>query len=410
MLNLSIIIERQLSDILPGGHLNENTDGGDGPQLRKESKTVHPTNIISERDFANFDRLKREKPNANIVALEGLILFSNNKTVNWLNEMECEKKTEIIKIARENAPSILQQFKIRKEQIKQKHILLLKQRKEEKVKKEKAKQQELEQLTKDIEKIGGLWVSNQDFNKNLQKLNESSKFDAVKTQLKFRKKVLKSRPDDKTLLQFSVNGIPFTFDELISNLHVLISSSNVNDHELQQFSIDSNFSIKANFVIKSKSEREALMLKQRELVNKKIENIRSKLTANVTSEPLAKKPKKATNQSNDIEPSKILNDNSNTVIEYKIGQNVAVAYMDAWYPGQIVFVDDNVLTVKFLHPAKSNVFKWPEKEDTSIIDKIFVFHFGFDILPKDSFGRTWYIPNLQEIQSEYQAYFSKYFE
>jgi hypothetical protein len=32
----------------------------------------------------------------------------------------------------------------------------------------------------------------------------------------------------------------------------------------------------------------------------------------------------------------ILNDNSNTVIEYKIGQNVAVAYMDAWYPGQIV--------------------------------------------------------------------------
>lgn len=71
--------------------------------------------------------------------------------------------------------------------------------------------------------------------------------------------------------------------------------------------------------------------------------------------------------------------------------------MDAWYPGQIVFVDDNVLTVKFLHPAKSNIFKWPEKEDTSIIDKIFVFHFGFDILPKDSFGRTWYIPNLQEI-------------
>ena len=269
LLNLSIIIERQLSDILPGGHLNENTDGVDGPQLRKESKTVHPTNIISERDFANFDRLKWEKPNANIVALEGLILFSNNKTVNWLNEIECEKKTEIIKIARENAPSILQQFKIRKEQIKQKHILLLKQRKEEKVKKEKAKQQELEQLTKDIEKIGGLWVSNQDFNKNLQMLNESSKFDALKTQLKFRKKVLKSRPDDKTLLQFSVNGIPFTFDELISNLHILISSSNVNDHELQQFSIDSNFSIKANFVIKSKSEREALMLKQRELVNKK---------------------------------------------------------------------------------------------------------------------------------------------
>jgi hypothetical protein len=78
-------------------------------------------------------------------------------------------------------------------------------------------------------------------------------------------------------------------------------------------------------------------------------------------------------------------------LKYKIGQNVAVAYMDVWYPGQIVFVAENVLTVKFLHPAKCNIFKWPEKEDTSIIDKMFVFHFGFDILPKDSFGRTWYI-------------------
>jgi hypothetical protein len=45
--------------------------------------------------------------------LEGVILFADNKTVNWLNEMECEKKYEIIKIARENAPCILRQFKIR---------------------------------------------------------------------------------------------------------------------------------------------------------------------------------------------------------------------------------------------------------------------------------------------------------
>jgi hypothetical protein len=40
-------------------------------------------------------------------------LFAKNKTVNWLNEMECEKKYEMIKIARENAPCILRQFKIR---------------------------------------------------------------------------------------------------------------------------------------------------------------------------------------------------------------------------------------------------------------------------------------------------------
>ena len=53
--NFSIIIERQISDILLGGHLNEDADGVDDTQLRNESITVHPTYIISERDFSNFD-------------------------------------------------------------------------------------------------------------------------------------------------------------------------------------------------------------------------------------------------------------------------------------------------------------------------------------------------------------------
>jgi hypothetical protein len=43
------------------------------------------TNIVSERDFANLDRLRREKPNANTIALEGMILFTNNKTLHWLD-------------------------------------------------------------------------------------------------------------------------------------------------------------------------------------------------------------------------------------------------------------------------------------------------------------------------------------
>jgi len=44
---------------------------------------------------------------------------------------------------------------------------------------------------------------------------------------------LKSWPDDKTLLQLSVNGIHFTLDELVLNLHVVTSCSN----ELEQFSL-----------------------------------------------------------------------------------------------------------------------------------------------------------------------------
>ncbi|CAC5398309.1 unnamed protein product [Mytilus coruscus] len=55
--------KRQLFDNLPGGSLNEETEGVNGKELRDESMTVKPiTNIVSERDFANLDRLKRKNP------------------------------------------------------------------------------------------------------------------------------------------------------------------------------------------------------------------------------------------------------------------------------------------------------------------------------------------------------------
>ncbi|CAC5363154.1 unnamed protein product [Mytilus coruscus] len=96
LINVLIIIERQLSDCLPSGIFNENTKGVH-KDLRVESRTVSTTNIVSERDFANLDRLRREKPNANTIALEGINLFSNNKTLKWLDSMSVEKKRGYLK-------------------------------------------------------------------------------------------------------------------------------------------------------------------------------------------------------------------------------------------------------------------------------------------------------------------------
>jgi len=84
---------------------------------------------VSERDFANLDRLQRDKPNANLIALEGMILFSNNKTLSWLNSLDSERKKNIFQSARQNAPEMLKLFQQRKETIKNKHTALLKVRK-----------------------------------------------------------------------------------------------------------------------------------------------------------------------------------------------------------------------------------------------------------------------------------------
>ncbi|CAG2222461.1 unnamed protein product [Mytilus edulis] len=123
--NFLIIIKRQLGDNLPGGKFS--VDSAENfENLKNISKNVSSTNIISERDFANLDRLTREKPNANTnaIAVEGMILFTNNKTLQWLDSLNPDKKTEVFKIARENAPKMIKNYRKQKIVIKEKHIEL----------------------------------------------------------------------------------------------------------------------------------------------------------------------------------------------------------------------------------------------------------------------------------------------
>ena len=65
---------RLLADHLPGGQYHSFDN-----RLEREAATVANTNAVSERDFAQLDRLLRQKPRAHTVALEGMILFANNK-------------------------------------------------------------------------------------------------------------------------------------------------------------------------------------------------------------------------------------------------------------------------------------------------------------------------------------------
>ena len=84
-----LTMERMLADHLPQGvH--------DKPSATKvsETKSTPKSNLVSERDFAQLDRLLREKPNATTIALEGMILYANNKTRSWLDTKKAEEKSE----------------------------------------------------------------------------------------------------------------------------------------------------------------------------------------------------------------------------------------------------------------------------------------------------------------------------
>ena len=102
----AITTQRLLIDHLPGGKYDDVDT-----TLSQETASVLPTNVAPERDFAVLDRILREKPNASLVALESLILYSHNKTSQWLQEQNAEDKERLIKAARALAPSIKVKFK-----------------------------------------------------------------------------------------------------------------------------------------------------------------------------------------------------------------------------------------------------------------------------------------------------------
>ena len=70
----SVTTQRLLLDHLPGGKYHSVVD----TVIVQETTSVPTTNVAPERDFAVLDRLMREKPNAYLVALESMILYSHN--------------------------------------------------------------------------------------------------------------------------------------------------------------------------------------------------------------------------------------------------------------------------------------------------------------------------------------------
>jgi hypothetical protein len=281
-----IIVSRQLGDYLPGGKFNIDSSPN-FEKLKETSVNVSTTNIVSERDFANLDRLRREKPNANTIALEGMILFTNNKTLHWLDNLDAEKKSTVLK-ARENAPKMLQNYK------EQKHIEILQKKKDEASLMKQRKNNEIIKIKQDIDTYGGQWLVEKDIERALKNLSMSQKVEAIKSQIKYQKVVLKKNPEDKNLLKFSTEGNKLTLNQLLSNFRILanisISSIAVSDESALENGACNTEVNKSSLTIKTVEERENFMMQQREKILKKIQELKSK--RNVVSERRKSESKK----------------------------------------------------------------------------------------------------------------------
>ena len=209
---------RMLVDHLPGGIHDQPS-----PQKKEYTQHVPKTNVISERDFAQLDRLLREKPNIATVALEGIILFSNNQTRNWLEKKSAKEKAKIIEAARKLAPKHRQKYKERCQAIweHQRAQLLLKQQKV--AEKRRKEQQEKEKLSCRIGDIG-FWTTPEQLHAGLARCKSAAeKLSVLKTQLLFRRKVLNQVHPNKIVFQWSSKGHLFTWVEKSTHLLELIA-------------------------------------------------------------------------------------------------------------------------------------------------------------------------------------------
>lgn len=221
--------QRLLLDHLPGSMYNAVTDSS----LIEETASVPTTNVAPERDFAVLDRMMREKPNANLVALESMILYSHNKSSIWLEKRTHEERESLFQAARTMAPVIREKFKRRRQEIerRQEESLI---KKQEAIARRTAKLvREKEKLTKEIEKTG-LWLSRADVEFGLERITKKSdKKAALKLQINFRHKVLCQSHHDNTVFKFSQNRKQHSADRLKQNLFQLLSDEELSMDDLE---------------------------------------------------------------------------------------------------------------------------------------------------------------------------------
>ena len=210
------------------GAVKEHLPGGEFFELDSEEVRSVPThNKFVERMFGYWKQLLVYMPNVSALTAEAFTLFSLNHTYEWLAAKEATERREIIVRARKDVKSLRLKYKKRQAEILDVRRRNLEAERQLKEKREKDRVAGLQKLQKELEKIGGLWTSEEEVDSGLAKLDTPGrsankvKLDAVKTQIAHRKKVLEQK-FPPSLGHFSTGGVAFSLDEMIMKLKYII--------------------------------------------------------------------------------------------------------------------------------------------------------------------------------------------
>ncbi|XP_041373812.1 uncharacterized protein LOC121386856 [Gigantopelta aegis] len=194
----ALYLQKAVKAHLPGGE-------HDNPSEEKRAKTtsVPKYNKFSEAFFRILHNLTTQRPNASILANEAYIVFSLNRTLQWICDKMLQERNKLVKRARKLSRRLQQRFKMRKEEIRRKRIEAMNRAREVIARNRQRQLKEKEQLTNDIV-FYGLWQSEEEVHTNAKSFKTKKEWQkAFAAQLKFRKFVLKQEHEDKTVFNLS---------------------------------------------------------------------------------------------------------------------------------------------------------------------------------------------------------------
>ena len=117
--------------------------------------------------------------------MEGLILFSNNKTASWLSTKSVKEREELFKKARKLAPEFRQQYQKRREKLLEDRSKILRDKQMALQHAHDKLLHDKEKLTKEI-MVFGLWQSEDQIRECLASIKSTpEKLRALKLQLDF---------------------------------------------------------------------------------------------------------------------------------------------------------------------------------------------------------------------------------
>jgi len=139
------LLKRQAADHLPGGRYSSMSE-----DIYNESKSAYKHNKLPEFFFGQLDFLLKYRTNATALCNEAYLLYSHNKTADWLDSLEDTARENLLKESRKECIMIREKFHERLKEIENRRLETMKRKEKELAEKKRRTLQRKENFTNDI--------------------------------------------------------------------------------------------------------------------------------------------------------------------------------------------------------------------------------------------------------------------